>query len=500
MADLGVSLSRGPLVRRLDTRLEPDGGRVISRLFVAGQEDFGVKQSRASMVVDRVLGLTEEEVREALSDVFERFDDRHFEIRREFELHAHRVANRVSVGALLSEERWSLIGAYFTHEFSIEGASLTNPSIVMHPDQSGVEPGSLRFVLSVRGIGEGHRSSIGFRTGIVNSAGDITIDEAGKHPVIGTHWEPLLEQINFRGLLYEMNDLGENARYVLDQLGPTFTLKELNDVLYRMLDDHDTFRNVDHTVQHFRTIAERNYCLTFPVERSISERVLWPISSAEWRGMEDARFVRFSHDDGSVNYLATYTAFDGSDISQQLLCTDDFAAFETHPISGPAAQGKGMAIFPRKIGGQYFAMSRSDHESNSIAVSEHLQHWNQSVPVLTPMRPWELIQMGNCGSPIETEAGWILLTHGVGPMRTYSISACLLDLNDPMRVIGALDEPLLAPHPRERDGYVPNVVYSCGAMAHDNHLVLPFGVSDQSIGFAVVDIEQLISRLASSPQ
>ena len=500
MADLSSSLVRGPLVRRLNTQLEPDGSRVISRLFVAGQEDFGVKQSRASMVVDRVLGLTEEEVRDALRDVYERFDERHSEIRREFELHAHRVANRVSVGALLSEERWSLIGAYFTHEFSIEGASLTNPSMVMHPDQSGLEPGSKRFVLSVRGIGEGHRSSIGFRSGIVDSAGDIVIDEAGKHPVIGTHWEPLLEQINFRGLLYELNDLGENARYVLDQLGPTFTLKELNDVLYRMLDDHDTFRNTDLTVQHFRSIAERNYCLTFPVERSISERVLWPVSSAEWRGMEDARFVRFTHDDGRVNYLATYTAFDGSDISQQLLCTDDFAAFETHPISGPAAQGKGMAIFPRKIGGQYFAMSRSDHESNSIAVSEHLEHWNHAVPVLTPMRPWELIQLGNCGSPIETEAGWILLTHGVGPMRTYSISACLLDLNDPMRVIGALDEPLIAPHPNERDGYVPNVVYSCGAMAHGNHLVLPFGVSDESIGFAVVDIEQLISRLTSSPK
>lgn len=500
MADIGNGEASRPLVRRLAPRLVPDGSRVISRLFVAGQEDFGVKQSRASMVVDRVLGLTEQEVRLALEDVYERFIGRHTEIKRDLELHAHRVANRVSVGALLSEERWSLIGAYFTHEFSIEGASLTNPSMVPHPDQSGVESGSLRFVLSVRGIGEGHRSSIGFRTGIVDYVGDVTLDEPGKHPTIGTHWEPLLEQINFRGLLYEMNDLGENARYVLDQLGPTFTLKELNEVLYRILDDHDTFRNADVTVQHFRSIAERNYCLTFPMERPLSERVLWPISSAEWRGMEDARFVRFQQDDGSIKYLATYTAFDGSDISQQLLLTDDFAAFETHPISGPAAQGKGMAIFPRKIGGQYFAMSRSDHESNSIAVSEHLQHWNQSVPVLTPQRSWELIQMGNCGSPIETEAGWILLTHGVGPMRTYTISACLLDLHDPMRVIGVLDEPLVAPHPRERDGYVPNVVYSCGGMQHVNHLVLPFGVSDESIGFAVVDIEQLLERLSKSPQ
>ena len=500
MADLSQPSLNPPLVRRLGTTLTPDGSRVISRLFVAGQEDFGVKQSRTSMVIDRVLSLSEEEVRQALEDVYARFVDRHDEIKRDLELHAHRVANRVAVGALLSEERWNLIGAYFTHEFSIEGASLTNPSMVVHPDQDGVEKGSVRFALSVRGIGEGHRSSIGFRSGIVSDMGDVTIDPPGEHPVIGTHWEPLLEQANFRGLLYELDEVGENARYVLDQLGPTFTVKELNDVLFRIMDDHDTFRNADATVHHFRMITERNYCITFPVTRELSERVLWPVAAAEWRGMEDARFVRFEHDDGAIKYLATYTAFDGVNISQQLLCTDDFAAFETHPISGSAAHGKGMAIFPRKIGGQYFAMSRSDHESNSIAVSEHLQHWNQSVPVMTPVRPWELIQLGNCGSPIETEAGWVLLTHGVGPMRTYSISASLLDLNDPMRVLGNLAEPLIAPHPEQRDGYVPNVVYSCGGMLHGKQLVLPFGVADQSIGFAIVDMDELLSRLTSPAQ
>jgi predicted GH43/DUF377 family glycosyl hydrolase len=213
--------------------------------------------------------------------------------------------------------------------------------------------------------------------------------------------------------------------------------------------------------------------------------------------MEDARFVQFKNEDESVKYLATYTAFDGSNISQQLLTTDDFAAFETHPISGAAAFGKGMAIFPRKIGGQYFAMSRSDHESNSIAISDHLQHWNQSVPVMTPVRPWELIQLGNCGSPIETEAGWVLLTHGVGAMRTYSISASLLDINDPMRVLGNLNQPLISPRPERRDGYVPNVVYSCGGMLYNNQLVIPFGESDQSIGFAIVDMDELLTRLTT---
>ena len=498
MADLNQPVQPRPLVRQLVNTLKPDGSRVISRLFVAGQEDFGVKQSRTTMVIDRVLSLTEEEVRVALDDVYARFVGRHDEIKRDLELHAHRVANRVAVGALLSEERWSLIGAYFTHEFSIEGASLTNPSMVMHPDQENVPSGSVRFAMSVRGIGEGHRSSIGFRSGTVSADGELTVDAPGVHPVIGTHWEPLLEQANFRGLLFELDEVGENARYVLDQLGPTFTVKELNDVLFRIMDDHDTFRNADQTVHRFRLITERNYCITFPVTRELSERVLWPVSSAEWRGMEDARFVRFQHDDGSINYYATYTAFDGINISQQLLCTNDFAAFETHPISGAAAHGKGMAIFPRKIGGQYFAMSRSDHESNSVAVSDQLMHWNQSVPVMTPIRPWELVQLGNCGSPIETEAGWILLTHGVGPMRTYSISASLLDLNDPMRVLGNLDQPLISPHPEQRDGYVPNVVYSCGAMPFGNQLVMPFGISDQSIGFAIVDINELLTRLTSS--
>ena len=486
-----------PLARRLTNRLSPDSRRVISRLFVAGQEDFGVTQSRTSMVIDRVLSLTEEEVRAALDDVFERFVGRHEEIKRELDVHAHRVANRVAVGSMLSEERWRLIGAYFTHEFSIEGASLTNPSMVIHPDQEGVAVGAARFVMSVRGIGEGHRSSIGFRTGVIDALGTLAIDEPGPHPAIGTHWEPLLEQQNFMGLLYEMDDLRENSHYVLSQLGNSFTLKELNDVLHKIMDDHDTFRNADQTVHHFHLIAERNYCITFPVERQISERVLWPISNAESRGMEDARFVHFTNDDGTTEYFATYTAFDGVNISQQLLCTRDFGAFETHPISGKAAHGKGLAIFPKKIGGMYFAMSRSDHESNSIATTEHLQHWEQSVPVITPMRPWELIQLGNCGSPIETEAGWVVLTHGVGPMRTYSISASLLDRNDPYRVIGMLQEPLIAPQAQDRDGYVPNVVYSCGGMLHEKLLVIPFGVSDQAIGFATVEMDELLNHLVN---
>ena len=495
MVGVTVESTREPLVRRALHRLMPDPSRVVSRLFVAGQEDYGAQQSRASLVIDRVLALSEEEVCQALNDVYSRFVDRHQDLTQDLELHAHRVANRVQPGVTLSEERWRLIGALFSHEFSIESAALTNPSMVAHPDQSGLDPGSTRFLMSVRCIGEGHRSSIGFRTGVVSADGDVVVDTPGEHPAIGIHWEPLLRQSNFKGLLEEMNDLGENARYVMSQLGETFTLTELNAVLFRFLDGRDSFRNSDTTVHHFRMIAERNYSVSFSAERDVSERVLWPVSYAEWRGMEDARFVKFHNDDGSTKYLASYTAFDGTDVSQQLLETQDFVAFETHPIAGKAARGKGMAFFPRQVGGMYAAMSRADNESNWVTFSEHLDYWNASLSVQIPLRPWELIQVGNCGSPIETEAGWLLLTHAVGPMRTYCIGASLLDIEDPARVIGVLKEPLLTPMEDERNGYVPNVVYSCGSLKVGSNIVIPYGISDHAIGLAIADLDGLLARL-----
>ena len=495
MAGVTGGQTHDPLVQRLLHRLMPDPTRVVSRLFVAGQEEYGAQQSRASLVIERVLALTEADVCHALNDVYSRFVYRHQDLTQDLELHAHRVANRVQPGVILSEERWRLIGALFSHEFSIESAALTNPSMVEHPDQSGLDSGSTRFLMSVRCIGEGHRSSIGFRTGIIGADGEVVVDAPGEHPAIGIHWEPLLEQSNFKGLLEEMNDLGENARYVLGQLGETFTLTELNSVLFRFLDARDSFRNSDATVHHFRMIAERNYSVSFSAERDVSERVLWPVSYAEWRGMEDARFVKFTEDDGSSRYLASYTAFDGTDISQQLLVTQDFIAFETHPIAGKAARGKGMAFFPRKVGGMYAAMSRADNESNWVTFSDHLDYWNTTLSVQIPLRPWELIQVGNCGSPIETEAGWLLFTHAVGPMRTYCIGASLLDLNDPTRVIGTLKEPLLAPMEDERNGYVPNVVYSCGSLKVGRKIVIPYGISDHSIGLATADLDGLLSRL-----
>ena len=487
-----------PLARRTSHHLRPDPSRVLSMMFVAGYDDFGSKQSRTSMVINRVLALSDDEVKETLREVLDRFSHRHPEFHLSLDNHAHRVANRIKPDVHISDERWRLIGAFFTHEFSVEGASLSNPSVVLHPDQRDVPEGAARWVMSVRCIGEGHRSSIGFRTGIVGPNGFVTVDPPGAHLSAGLHEESQLEYMSFVGLLGTLDDFGENAKYVLEGLGSTFSVSELEHRLNLLLHDRDTYRGAEISVEHFRAIADRNYCVAFPHESQLSERVLWPRAAAEWRGMEDARFTRFLHDangDTNVTYYATYTAFDGINISQQILRTDDFTTFDVSPLAGPAASGKGLAIFPRRIDGRYVALSRADHETNSIAFSHHLEYWEDRALLQSPARPWELIQLGNCGAPIETEAGWLVLTHGVGPMRTYAISAMLLDLDDPLRVIGTLDAPLLSPAETERNGYVPNVVYSCGSLLHGQTLMIPFGIADESIGIATADIDVLLDHL-----
>lgn len=483
------------LAVRTGIHLKADPSRVFARLFIPGQEDFGVTQSRATAVLDRVLELDEAEVEAALNDVLLRFSNRHDDIHYWLDLHAHRVTNRLDAPVRLSDNRWRLIGAYFTHEFSVEGAALTNPSAVRHPDQSDVEPGWCRFAMSARCIGEGHRSSIGFRTGVVNDLGDVIMDSVARDIDVGLHSEGHLRHVAFRGLLESMGDLGENAHQVLHQLGDVFQPSDLEEQLNRLVHDRDTYRNADVTAHHFRQIADRSYSVSFSADSHLSERVIWPRAQAEWRGMEDARFVEFDDPEMGHIYFATYTAFDGVDVAQQLLSTRDFLTFEITPVSGTAARGKGLAIFPRKVGGRFAALSRADRESNSIAFSDHLEYWNESIPIQLPRRSWEVIQLGNCGSPIETSAGWLVMTHAVGPMRTYCISALLLDRNDPERVIGSLGSPLLVPSELEQDGYVPNVVYSCGSMRFENTLLIPFGIADQSIGVATAELDQVLDRL-----
>jgi predicted GH43/DUF377 family glycosyl hydrolase len=479
-------------------QLPPDHTRVIARFFVAGREDVGPGDSRAAQVIDRILHLDESAVEDAVRDVDVHFSNRHRDLHDYLSDHAEMVMSRVDPGVDLSPARKLLIGASFTSEYSIEGAALCNPSAVLHPQQD--TSGDAKFIMSVRGIGEGHISSIGFRTGKVTSSGTVTIDPPDPFPataygIPGMHYKSV-----FHAKMAELGDDLENASFVLDALPSRFDSTELDAQIELLAADFATRRHTSNTLSNLRYLARSSYRIEFPAASKLSERVLWPQAPAERHGMEDARFVRFVGDDGEVTYYATYTAFDGINISQQLLETADFNTFTSSPMAGAAASGKGFALFPRKIRGRFVALSRSDRETNSITFSDDLCCWNTSEPIQVPEQSWEVLQLGNCGSPIETDAGWLVLTHGVGPMRTYAIGAILLDLDEPQRVLARLTRPIISPPDDHRDGYVPNVVYSCGGFAHNGTLVLPYGVADQEIAIATISIDQLIGAMEDEPQ
>ncbi|MDT5265173.1 MAG: hypothetical protein QOI90_1799 [Mycobacterium sp.] len=484
------------LVTRSPLRVAADPSRVVTQLFVPGQEGFEHQESRAGAVLRRILALSEEDVQASLDDVVTRFDGRHRDLIGTFRRHADVLADRLVPGRQLSEARKVLLGAAFTSEYAIEGAALCNPSMVAHPDQTGTADGSLRFVMSVRGIGEGHQSSMGFRTGTVDAGGNVSIDEAVPFATTAAATQALLDGAVFRNELARLGDAREAADYVLDALGDRFTRADLDEQLDTLLTNMRTRGRARATIAEIRSIADRSYSVEFADDTTLSERVLRPAMGAEAAGMEDARLVRFVEDDGSVTYYATYTAYSGSHISQQLLETRDFRSFTSKPIVGRAAANKGLGLFPRRIDGRFAAMSRSDRETNTLAYSDHLLVWANSSPCQQPLNAWEVLQLGNCGPPIETDAGWLVLTHGVGPMRTYRIGAILLDLDDPAKIIGRLRHPLLSPAADEQDGYVPNVVYSCGALVHSETLVIPYGMADSAIGVATVSMPDLLGVLA----
>lgn len=484
---------------RSSQRVAADPGRVVTRLFVPGQEGFEHQESRAGTVLSRTLALADDEVRETLQDVLDRFGDRHRDLIGTLRRHAAELADRLDPNCEISEERMLLLGAIFTNEYAIEGAALCNPSIVAGPDQSDTAPGSLRFVMSVRGIGEGHRSTIGFRTGVVDAAGHATVDEPAPFASTGRIETTLLDAAVFRTELDTQGRGGEAADYVFDALGDLFTRFDLDERLDSLRAHLSTRGQAEDTIATIRDFADRFYAVEFPDAVTLSERVLWPAMAAEHAGIEDARFVRFVCDDGSITYYATYTAYSGSQISQQLLTTTDFRTFTSVPLVGQAAANKGLGLFPRRIAGRYAAMSRSDRETNSVTLTDHLPVWTTAWPCQQPVEVWETLHLGNCGPPIETDAGWLVLTHGVGPMRTYSIGAILLDLDDPTRVIGRLRRPLLSPAADEQNGYVPNVVYSCGGLVHAGTLVIPFGICDSAIGVATVPLADLLAEFAEEP-
>jgi predicted GH43/DUF377 family glycosyl hydrolase len=487
-------------VRRTAHHLKPNVHRVLAKPYLPGEEIAQGNESRASLLMERICAIPESEVPALFRSVYANFATRHHRFEALLEANFAAVARYLGARAAnLSRERRLLIGAFYTQEYSVEGAALFNPSIFEAPDQRGLPAGSRRVIMSVRAVGEGHISSIGFRTGVLDAASTLTFDALGTALVPGARTPPVTyDKRKFAIKLGELGATNELAGGVLARLGAAFTLSELDASLAVLEADGTPQAITFETAKIMRMLAASSYATTFPTDSEVSERVLFPAGPHETRGMEDARFVRFAEDDGGSRYFATYTAYDGFGILPQLIETTDFVSFSISTLSGDAAQNKGMALFPRKIGGRYVMLSRKDRENLHLSTSEDVHVWNDLTLVDRPHAPWELVQIGNCGSPIETDAGWLVLTHGVGPMRRYVLSAVLLDLDEPSRVIGRLSEPLLEPNEAERDGYVPNVVYSCGALQNGNDLVLPYGMSDGAIGMALVDVRELLASLRAN--
>ena len=414
--------------------MQPDRKRVLLRPFLLPCDE------RAQTLCNEFMALPENEAYALWKRVRAEFGERHSKTHEFLQMRFAQVQHCLSVGEKISEERQLLLGAYFSHEYSLEAAALFNPSMVLHMDQSDLPPGSLRFILSLRATGEGHISSITFRTGEVDEGGNITITTP--------------------------------TRYC-----------------------HDPSQVPVSSDEKLMMRAQFDYEVRFADDSRLSERVLFPVTPAQSNGIEDARFVLFTNDDGTKTYYATYTAYDGRNILPQFIETADFLHFKFSTLNGPAVQNKGMALFPRKIYGRYAMLSRQDKENIYIMFSEHLHYWHEAQLIVKPKFPWEFIQMGNCGSPIETEAGWLVISHGVGAMRKYSIGAFLLDLNDPTKVIGRLREPLITPNENEREGYVPNVVYSCGSLLRGRQLIIPYAMSEYATTFATLLLDDVLAAM-----
>jgi predicted GH43/DUF377 family glycosyl hydrolase len=425
-------------LHRQALHLRPDPARVIVRPFKPATEPRDLNptdKTRANHIVERVLALDPKVAAGLLADVLENFQGRHRNLLETFEARADVMEQALAAHGAFSSVQRQLVGAYFLNEYSFEASALFNPSIVPHPDQSGAPEGGLRFILSLRAVGEGHVSSLTFRAGTIAADGSLTIDPTAR--------------------------LASSPRVRLRVSKP----------------DADEIE------------------LTFNPDEELSERVIFPVTDSQSNGIEDARFVAFS-DDGRKTYYATYTAYSGLAIRSELIETSDFLSFRMLPLQGTATRNKGMALFPRRIDGKYAMIARQDNENLYLIYSDDLYRWDGGQAILKPQFPWEFVQIGNCGSPIELDEGWLLLTHGVGPVRKYSIGAALLDKKDPSRVLARSVEPLLHPEPSEREGYVPNVVYTCGAMRHNDQIILPYAVSDTYSNFATIKIAALMRAMS----
>ena len=479
-------------LRRSGLVLHPDRTRVLARPLQL------TSRARAGRICAQVMALPESEVKTLLEQVEAEFGERHVQIQEFLRRRLDQVRPWMRAGQELSSERRLLLGAYFTHEYSLEAAALFNPSIVPHPDQSDLPAGALRFILSLRSTGEGHISSITFRTGCLDAQGAIDVQVPARYSLEPTQVpNASYDKALFARKLRELGLVGDFTRQALEGLAAAFTLEELQATVRLTVQRLDA-QDQDSTAVARKTLmlARSNYEVQFASDTRLSERVLFPVTPSQSNGIEDARFVRFLNEDGTATYYATYTAYDGRLILPQFIETSDFRHFKFITLNGPAVRNKGMALFPRKINGVYAMLGRQDYENIYVMYSDHLHFWHTAELVVKPKFPWEFVQIGNCGSPIETEAGWLVLSHGVGPMRTYCIGAFLLDRNDPTRMIGRLREPLIRPSGNEREGYVPNVVYSCGSLLHGRQLVIPYGMSDCAVTFATVSLDDLLAAMA----
>jgi predicted GH43/DUF377 family glycosyl hydrolase len=431
-------LSQATFLKRQALYLRPDPARVIVRPFKPATEPRDLNPTdkmRANHIVDRVLALDSEAGAGQLAEVLDSFQGRHRNLMETFEARANEMEEAFAKHGAFSKIQRQLVGAYFLNEYSFEASALFNPSIVPHPDQSGAPKGGVRFIVSLRAIGEGHVSSLTFRTGTIAADGRLTVDPAAR------------------------------------------------------------LASVPRICNRVSGVDGDRVELIFIPEEDLSERVIFPVTASQSNGIEDARFVEFS-DSGRKTYYATYTAYSGLAIRSELIETSDFMSFRLAPLKGAAARNKGMALFPRRIDGKYAMIARQDNENLYLIYSDDLYTWEGGgQAILKPQFPWEFVQIGNCGSPIELDEGWLLLTHGVGPVRKYSIGAALLDKSDPSKVLARSREPLLRPEPSEREGYVPNVVYTCGAMRHNDTIILPYAVSDTFSNFATIKISALLQTM-----
>ncbi|MBL7136908.1 MAG: glycoside hydrolase family 130 protein [Candidatus Marinimicrobia bacterium] len=487
-------------VTRKSNRFYPDSKRVIARLFMPRMNN---SFDRAQSIIQKVINLSDDDVNLTLNQILRDFAKRHRNITKTLENHFNNVKDIVKKvnGDLepLSLKRKLLIGSYFTMEYAIESAAFFNPSIVEAPDQTDLEEGQKRIIVSFRATGEGHLSSIVFRRGIIDKNNNLNFAQPGKlvdiPEVIKRH---VYNKKNFLKKLDEMHIHKDVVGMVMDRLGDTFIYGELQASISETIKNIKITPSKKKVIQSMSWLADSHYKVTFSLDTAISERVIFPVSYTEKNGIEDARFVRFIDDDGCITYYATYTAYNGFAILPKLIDTKDFYNFRILPLNGEYVQNKDLALFPRKINGKYAMISRIDGVNNYIMFSDKINLWQNVKKVQEPKYTWEFIQIGNCGSPIETEKGWLLITHAVGPMRRYSLGAILLDLEDPSKLIGQLRKPLLIPNDEEREGYVPNVVYSCGSIIHNNELIIPYAMADFASSFASVPLDELLDELLNN--